>query len=127
MAHRNVSRDIIDLLNAAIEYMDKREWRMSIILSALSVETILGDIYEELTRKNAPAAPIGYLIQEINKIKKFPPSANKKLKNVNRMRRIAVHRGTTIFNEKDAITTLMGAIQFLIWCCFEGKAFCNLS
>jgi hypothetical protein len=127
IAHKYVSRDIIDLLNGAVEYMDKREWQMSIILSAFSVETMLVDIYEELLHKDAPPAPIGYLVQEIEKTKKFPSTAIKKLKIVNRMRITAVHRGMTTFNMRDSIVALMGAIQFIFWCCFEGVDFCNLS
>lgn len=125
-AHRYTSRDTIDLLDGVLEYMDKREWQMSIILSSFSIETILVEIYEEIVRKEAPPAPIGFLIKEINAIKKFPSEALKNLKMVNEMRKAAVHRGMTTFTQEDAILTLMGTMQFVLWYCFNSKDFCNI-
>jgi len=125
-AQRDVSREIIDLLGASIEYMDKREWQMSIILSAFSVETLLVDIYEEILQQEAPPAPIGFLVKEINDAKKFPPEAMKTLKVVNAMRKTAVHRGMTSFTQKEATRALMGAVQFSLWYCFNGRDFCGI-
>jgi hypothetical protein len=53
-AHADMDREILDLLGASLEYMDKKEWRMSVILSAFAIEAILVDIYEELLQKEAP-------------------------------------------------------------------------
>lgn len=126
LAAKNVSRDITDFLGGAIDYLDKREWQMSIILSAISVEVLLADIYEEILHKEAPPAPIGFLIKEIDKKRKFPPEAMRPLKVVNRMRKAAVHRGITSFTKKDAILGLMDATKFVLWCSFQGKSFCNI-
>lgn len=125
-AQKYISRDTIDLINGALEYMDKREWQMSIILSAFSVETTLVDIYEEIMRKEAPPAPIGFLIKEINETRKFPSEALVNLKIVNRLRKAAVHRGMATFTQKDAIFALMSAIQFVLWFYFNGKHFCSV-
>lgn len=126
LAHKSMSRDIIEFLGGALDYLDKREWQMSIILSAISVEVLLADVYEEILRKGAPPAPIGFLIDEINKKRKFPPEAMRPLKIVNRMRKAAVHRGITSFTKKDAILGLMNATRFALWYSFESKNFCNV-
>jgi hypothetical protein len=126
LAVRSISRDITEFLGGALDYLDKREWQMSIILSAISVEVLLADIYEEIMHKEAPPAPIGFLIDEIDKKRKFPPEAMRPLKVVNRMRKAAVHRGITSFTKKDAILGLMNATRFVLWCSFQGKGFCNI-
>jgi hypothetical protein len=125
-AQRDMNREHVDLLVAALEYMDKREWRMSVILSAFSVESMLIDIYEEILRKEAPPAPIGFLIDKINEVRKFPLEATKPLKIVNRMRKVAVHRGLASFAKREAIETLVGAVQFGLWYCFNGIDFCDI-
>lgn len=125
-AHKDVSRDLIEFLDEAIEYIDKREWRMSIILSAFSVETLLSDIYEEILHKEAPQAPIGFLIQKIDEARKFPPEAKRPLETLNRIRKVAVHRGAVSFTQKEAILALMSAVQFILWYSFNGKDFCNV-
>jgi len=125
-APKNISRDLIDYLNGAIDYIDKREWQMSIILSAFSVETLLSDIYEEILKEEAPSAPIGFLAKEINEAKKFPPEAMKPLQAANKIRKAAVHRGTISFTQKEAILGLMNATQFVLWYSFAGKGFCNV-
>jgi hypothetical protein len=126
-AHKYISRDLIEFLSEAIDYIDKREWRMSILLSAFSVETLLSDIYEEILHKEAPEAPIGFLIQKIDETRKFPPEAMKLLKTLNRIRKSAVHRGLMSFTQKEAILALMSALQFILWYSFEGRTFCNMS
>jgi hypothetical protein len=126
-AYADMNREILDLVGAALEYMDKREWQMSVILSAFAVEGILVDIYEELLRKEAPPAPIGFLVQEINKKKNFPPDALRPLKIVNRTRKAAVHRGIKSITQRDSIVALIGTVQFCLWFCFNGKEFCGIA
>ncbi len=126
LAHKNMSRDIIDSLSGALDYIDKREWRMAIISSAISVETILADVYEEIVHGEAPSAPIGFLIQEINNKRKFPPEAMEPLKAMNKLRKAAVHRGTVSLTKREAILGLISAMKFALWCSFSSKNFCNI-
>ena len=125
-AQRGMSREIVDFLVAALGYMDKREWQMSVILSAFSAEAMLVDIYEETLHKEAPPAPIGFLVEKINEAKKLPPEAMKPLELVNKMRKAAVHRGMVNFTKREAIETLIGTVQFGLWYCFNGREFCGI-
>lgn len=125
-ARRDMNREIVDFLGAALEYMDKREWQMSVILSAFSVEAMLVDIYEEILRKEAPPAPIGFLVDRINKVRSFLSEAMRPLKFVNKMRKAAVHRGISNFTKKEATETLMAAVQFGLWSCFSSREFCGI-
>jgi hypothetical protein len=124
--HREMSREIVDLLIEALGYMDKREWRMSVILSAFSVEAMLTDIYEEILHKEAPPAPIGFLVDKINEAKKLPAEAMKPLKLVNSMRKAAVHRGLVSLGKRESIVTLIGTVQFGLWYCFNIREFCDI-
>jgi len=125
LAHRSISRDIIDSLSEALNYMDKREWRMVIILSALSTEGILSDIYEDVVREEAPQAPIGLLIQEINVKRKFPPDAQRNLNALKELRDSAVHhRGMVSLTRREALVSLISAMRFALWWSFNNKSFC---
>jgi len=125
LAHRSISRDIIDSLSEALNYMDKREWRMVIILSAISAEGILSDIYEDIAHEEAPQAPIGFLTQEINKKRKFPPEAQKYLNALNEVRNNAVHhRGMVSLTRREALLGFMSAMRFALWWSFNNKSFC---
>lgn len=126
LAQKDIQREIIDFLEGALDYLDRREWQMSIILSAIAVEILLADIFEELFREESPAAPIGRLIEDIDKKHNFPADIKKALEALNEMRIMAVHRGITSFKEKDAITALMNTIKFVLWYRYENKSFCNI-
>lgn len=125
LAHRSISRDMIDSLSEALDYMDKREWRMVIILCAMSAEGILSDIWEGVAHEEAPQAPIGFLIQEINKKRKFPPDAQKNLNRLNEVRNNAVHhRGMVTLTRREALVGLVSATKFALWWSFNNKSFC---
>jgi hypothetical protein len=126
LACQFINRETIDTLSGALDYIDKKEWRMSIILSAISAETILAEIYEEIFHKDAPPAPIGVLIKEINDRKNFPSDAMKMLRNINRLRKTAVHRGTVSLAKREAIIALMNSTKFAIWFSFNSDDFCSI-
>jgi len=126
LAHRSISREIIDSLSEALNYMDKREWRMVIILSAMSAEGILSDIYEDVAHEEAPEAPIGSLIQDINAKRKFPPDAQKNLSTLTQIRNSAVHhRGMVSLTRKEALVSLISATRFALWWSFNNRSFCE--
>jgi hypothetical protein len=124
LAHRSISRDIIDSLGEALEYLDKREWRMVIIMSAISAESILSDVWENVAHEEAPEQPIGFLIQEINKKRKFSPEAQKSLNMLNDIRNSAVHhRGIASLTQKEALISLIDATRFALWWSFNCKSY----
>jgi len=126
LAHRSTSRDIIDYLGEALNYMDKKEWRMVIILCALSAEGILADIFEDVAHEESPQAPLGSLIQEINKKRIFPPEAQNSLDTLNNLRNSAVHhKGMTTLTGKEALLSLISATRFALWWSFHSRDYCN--
>lgn len=127
IAHRSVSRDIIDYLSEALNLLDARIMRMSVLLSAISTEMLLADLYEELAKKEAPEAPMGNLIKEINEIKKMPSEVTETLDKLNTLRKSAVHRGIISFTRQDAIHALMYAIRFALWYAFNAREFCGVA
>jgi hypothetical protein len=125
MACQFINRETIDMLGGVLDYIDKKEWRMSIILSAIATETILAEIYEEIFHKDAPPAPIGTLIKEINDRKNFPADAMKMLRTINGLRKASVHRSTISLSRRDAIVALMNSTKFAIWFSSNGESFCG--
>jgi hypothetical protein len=126
LAHRSISRDIIDSLGEALNYLDKKEWRMVIIMSAISAESILSDVWEDVAREEAPEQPIGFLIQEINKKRRFPPEAQRSLNVLNEIRNSAVHhRGIVNLTRKEALISLISATRFALWWSFSNKSYCG--
>jgi len=105
-SHYQLSEDIIDLLKASLDYFYQREWRTSIVLSAISVEAVLAEIYEEVFHQEAPPIPLGELKLKIIDKKDLPKEATRPLKTLNDMRRAAVHRGYTALTVKEATHAL---------------------
>jgi hypothetical protein len=125
-AHRNVKRDTIEYLSQALTYIDKKEWRMVIILSALSAEGLLADIYEDLFREESPEEPLGALIDDINKKRKLPPDVYKNLNTLNNVRNGALHhKGLTTLTRKEALLSLSSATKFSLWWSFNSVDLCE--
>jgi hypothetical protein len=110
-----VPQELKTYLNGACEYISSAEWRTSIILSAISIESELADLYEELNRKPAPDIPLGNLFSEVSKKCTFPPEIVKAVEMTNNARIAAVHRSTHAVSDKEAINALCGAINFMLW------------
>jgi len=122
LAHKDVKRDVIDYLSNALLYFDKREWRMVIILCALSAESILIDVYETLAKEEAPQAPLGTLLEEINAIRKLPPDIDKCLNTLKSIRNSALHhKGLAVLTRKDALLGLINTAKFSLWWSFNCK------
>lgn len=81
-SHYQLSEDIIDLLKASLDYFYQREWRTSIVLSAISVEAVLAEIYEEAFHHEAPPIPLGELKTKIIQKKGITKRSNGAIKNV---------------------------------------------
>ena len=100
--------------------MGKKEWSISIILSAIAVESLLAEIYEEYFHEVAPSDPLGALRDKIERKKKFPVKTYNDIKLVNESRISAVHRSSMKVGEIEARNALIGATRFTQWAYNEG-------
>jgi hypothetical protein len=114
-----IPADMKAFLFGAIDYLAKEEWRTSIVLSAISVESGLADLYEECHREPAPDKPLGDLFYLVKSRIKFPSDVEKAIELANQSRIAAVHRSRLPVSQKEAISALFGAINFTRWHVFE--------
>ena len=112
-----VPSDISGFLTGAVRYIDSGEWRTSVILSAISVESLLADLYEENYKKTAPNVPLGNLFKEVKKQMQIPRRIKAAVGLANKARIAAVHRSRLAVSDKDAIDALFGASNFVDWFC----------
>jgi hypothetical protein len=118
-----VSGDLVELLEGAMDYFYTRDWRTSILLSAISVEKLLAEFYEEVFKRPCPPMPIGDIQAEISKFKNLPKEANDAWKTTNTMRNAAVHRSYMPLTLKEATDALRGAVTFILWFSEHGTEF----
>jgi hypothetical protein len=109
-----IPNDLKDFLKAAIRYFLIDEWRTSIVLSAITIESILADIYEEKNHKIAPDIPLGGLLTEVSSKHPFDPDVFKKVEKANNARIAAVHRSRLPVSETDATNALVGATNIIL-------------
>ncbi|TET18771.1 hypothetical protein E3J74_09195 [Candidatus Bathyarchaeota archaeon] len=121
IAYGTIPEDLLNFFDGSIRYWEKQEWRISIILSAIAVESILAEIYEEQFHKIAPPDPLGALRDKIEKKQKFPPKTRNDINLVNQSRIASVHRSSMQVGEREARNALMGAIRFTHWTFSEGS------
>jgi len=107
--------NIENFLTASIKYYTEEEWITSIILSSISVESILAELYEDEYKKSAPDIPLGQLIKEVGKKISFPSDLKKKIQALNDARIASVHRSENPVSDKDTIISMMGITCLLIW------------
>ena len=115
-----VPEDILNFFDGSVRYWERKEWRISIILSAIAVESLLAEIYGELFHEIAPPDPLGALRDKIEKKQKFPPKTRNDIDLVNQSRIAAVHRSSMQVGERETRNALMGAIRFTHWAFSEG-------
>jgi hypothetical protein len=113
--------DLKDFLNAAIRYFLKEEWRTSIVLSAISIESVLADFYEDINHEPAPDEPLGNLLTEVLTKYTFPDSVKGKIRLANKARNAAVHRSRYPVSDTEAINALTGATNFILWSHMQSK------
>ncbi|MCP8309180.1 MAG: hypothetical protein H3Z54_10900 [archaeon] len=113
---------ILDYFIAALRYLEEQEWRTSIVLSAIALESLLAEMFEEEFQKIAPDIPLGALKDEIvanfksnKKSSPFPDEISECVNGTNQARIAAVHRGGRQLSVKDATEALQGAVKFAIW------------
>jgi 6-pyruvoyl-tetrahydropterin synthase len=109
-----IPNDLKDFVKAAIRYFLIDEWRTSIVLSAIAIESILADIYEEKNHRIAPDIPLGGLLAEVNSKHPFDLDVLKKVEKANNARIAAVHRSRLPVSETDATNALVGATNIIL-------------
>lgn len=115
IAFYQIPNPVKQFLNGAISYFRHGEWRTSIVLSAITVEIILAELYEENYCKEAPDVPLGELIHLIKQKVTLPKEIEKPIVTTNEKRITAVHRSQVVPSDKDAIDSLYGSGKFALW------------
>lgn len=116
-----VSKDLRDFLTGSIRYHFEEEWRTAIVLSAIAVESVLADLYEEHFKEYAPNVPLGNLYEKVRDKIKFPTHISHAIEMVNEARIAAVHRSKFPVSDREATNALYGATTFLMWYSTEFK------
>ena len=106
----SIASDLKSFLSGATNYIFSNEWRTSIVLSAIAVESILADLYEENYKSPAPDVPLGELFGQVKKMVKFPDNVLSAIDTTNQARIAAVHRSRLPVSQRDAINALFGAV-----------------
>lgn len=104
-----------NFLTASITYYADEEWRTSVILSSLGVESIFAELYEEAYVMNAPDIALGGLITRVKEKISFPSDLMEKIEGLNKARIASVHRSENPVSSKDAIISMMGNTCLIIW------------
>jgi hypothetical protein len=109
--------DLKAFLKSAIDsYLDS-QWRTSIVLSAIAVESVLADLYEEKRKTPAPDVPLGNLFDEVKKDINFPSEISAAVDATNNARIAAVHRSRFPVSDRDAVNALFGATNLAMYYC----------
>ena len=110
-----VPEDLRDFLRGSMRYHSEKEWRTSIVLSAIAVESILADLYEERYKEYAPNVPLGDLYHKVKDKIEFPSQIIGAIEMVNEARISAVHRSRFPVSDREATNALYGATNFIMW------------
>jgi hypothetical protein len=107
--------DLKTFLDGAVEYYYSSEWRTSIVLSAITVESILADLYEEKKKEPAPDIPLGGLLEKVKNVVAFPKTVLEAMDSTNKARIAAVHRSISPVSDREATNALFGATNLALW------------
>ena len=107
--------DLRSFILGAINYLLSGEWRTSIVLSAIAVESVLADVYEGKYRRFAPDTPLGDLFIQVKNKARFPDNLVSAIESANNARIAAVHRSRLPVSEREAINALFGAVNIARW------------
>lgn len=110
-----VTEDLRDFLKGSMRYHSEEEWRTSIVLSAIAVESVLADLYEEKHKTYAPNVPLGDLYSKVKDKVTFPSEVKKAIEMVNEARISAVHRSRLPVSDREATNALYGSTTFIMW------------
>jgi hypothetical protein len=114
-----VPSDLKSFLSGAVDYIDDEEWRTSIVLSAIAVESILADLYEEYYKKPAPDVPLGDLFRMVKDKIAFPDGTISSIELTNKARIAAVHRSRLPVSQRESVNALFGAVNFARWHAYD--------
>ena len=115
-ASKIVPKDLRDFLTNSSKYYTSKEWRTSIVLSAITAESLLADLYEEEYREHTPSkATLGELFELTKKKVDFPQNIAEAIQLTNNARISAVHRSRFPVSDREAINALYGATNFAMW------------
>lgn len=115
-----VPSDILQYFLGAVRYYEQNEWRISIVLSAIAVETLLAELYEETRHQPAPPDTLGSLFSQVSNAITFPDEIRADVEEVNNNRVLSVHRSSTHLGDREARASLVGATRFTHWAYFCG-------
>jgi hypothetical protein len=115
-----IPNDILQYFLGAVNYYAQREVRISIVLSAIAVETIMAELYEEIKHQPAPPGTLGQLFAQVKKLTQIPDEIKSDVDEVNNNRILSVHRSSAHLGDQEARFSLMGATRFAHWVYFEG-------
>lgn len=110
-----IHSDLKSFLQGAIRYIFSAEWRTPIVLSAITVESVLADLYEEKFQENAPDTPLGDLFRQVKAKIDFPQEIVNAIDMTNKSRIAAVHRSRFPVSDREAVNALYGATNFTLW------------
>jgi hypothetical protein len=120
VADNPIPSDILQYFIGAVRYYEQKEWRISIVLSAIAVETILAELYEEIKHQPAPPDTLGSLFSKVSKLTKLPTEIRADVDEVNGNRILSVHRSSMHLGDREARSSLVGATRFTHWAYFHG-------
>ena len=113
---KTVPKDLRDFVEEASKYHSSEEWRTSIVLSAIAVESLLADLYEEQYHQPTPSkATLGELFELVKKKVDFPANIREAVEMANNARISAVHRSRFPVSDREATNALYGATNFAMW------------
>jgi len=109
-------------VKAAIRYYNTKEWRTSIVLSAIALETLLAEMFEDEFHKQADDIPLGALkdkiVESFNLEKRGPAFPNEIIEwidKTNAARIAAVHRGSIQLSARETLEALRGFVKVALW------------
>jgi len=113
---------MLQYLNAAIRYYHAKEWRTSIVLSAIALETLLAEMFEDEFHEQAGDVPLGALRDKIvesfklgNRGPAFPNEILESIGKTNDARVAAVHRGSIQLSARETMEALRGSVKVALW------------
>jgi hypothetical protein len=110
-----LNENLKNFLNASVKYYFQKEFRTSIILSSIAVESIFAELFEEAYKKTAPDIPLGGLIKQVKEKIPIPEDISVKISDLNKARIASVHRSEDPVSDKDSIVSMMGVAALIKW------------
>lgn len=115
-ASKKIPKDLRAFINSSANYCISGEWRTSIVLSAITVESLLADMYEEENHEPSPSkATLGQLFETVKKQVDFPKNIAESITMTNDARISAVHRSRFPVSDREATNALYGTTNVIMW------------